>query len=336
MPRLFVSDFIPGDILEPLHAVARVEVWEEGGHVPRAALLEKLAPCGAWLSMLSDTIDGPLLDAAPELRVISQMSVGVDNIDVAACRQRGVVVGHTPEVLTETTADTAFALMAAAIRRLPEGEAIVKSGLWGPWDPWHFLSGDLHGLTIGIVGMGRIGQAIARRAHGFDMTVLYSTRTPRQAPGAKMVDLEELLGTSDVVMIAAPLNDETRGMIGRPQLGLMKETAYLVNIARGPLVDTEALVDALADKRIGGAALDVTDPEPLPPDHPLLSFPNCLVVPHVGSATVPARRAMAQLAVDNLMAFLTGKPMPAWLPGSAKQLVDDYSAPNSSPDSSVD
>jgi len=336
MPRLFVSDFIPGDILEPLHSVAEVEMWAEGGHVPRTALIEKLAPCEAWLSMLSDTIDRPLLDAAPELKVISQMSVGVDNIDVLACRERGVVVGHTPDVLTETTADTAFALIAAAIRRIPEGEAIVKSGLWGPWDPWHFLSRDLHGLTIGIVGMGRIGQAIARRAHGFDMPVLYSTRTPKQVSDARMVDLDVLLAASDVVIVAAPLNDETRGMIGRSELGLMRETAYLVNIARGPLVDTEALVDALANERIGGAALDVTDPEPLPPDHPLLSFPNCLVVPHIGSATVPARRAMAQLAVDNLMAFLTGKPMPAPLPGGAKQLVDDYSPSNSSSDSSVD
>lgn len=336
MPRLFVSDFIPGDILEPLHAIAEVEIWAEGGHVPRTALLERLAPCEAWLSMLSDTIDGALLDAAPELRVISQMSVGVDNIDVAACRDRGVVVGHTPDVLTETTADTAFTLMAAAIRRLPEGEAIVKSGLWGPWDPWHFLSGDLHGLTIGIVGMGRIGQAIARRAHGFDMPVLYSTRTPKQVPDATTVDLDELLAASDVVIVAAPLNDETRGMIGRSELGLMRETAYLVNIARGPLVDTEALVEALAEKSIGGAALDVTDPEPLPPDHSLLAFPNCLVVPHIGSATVPARRAMAQLAVDNLTAFLTGEPMPAWLPGSAMQPGDDYSPPNSPSDPSVD
>jgi lactate dehydrogenase-like 2-hydroxyacid dehydrogenase len=319
MPRVFVSDYIPGDILEPLSAAADVEVWDGGGHVPAVTLVEKLTGCSGWLSMLSDTIDAVLLDKVPGLDVISQMSVGVDNIDVEACRQHGVAVGHTPEVLTETTADTAFALMAAAIRRLPEGEAIVKAGAWEPWDPWHFLSGDLHGSTLGIVGMGRIGQAIARRARGFAMPVLYTSRSSKQVPDATRVGLDELLRRSDVVVVAAPLNDETRGMIGRSQLASMKETAFLVNIARGQLVDTAALVEALGEGRIGGAALDVTDPEPLPPDHPLLEFSNCLVVPHIGSATVPARRSMARLAVANLVAFLRGERMPAWLPGSAPQ-----------------
>lgn len=314
-----MSDFIPGDLLEPLSAAADVEMWDGGGHVPQATLVEKLAGCIGWLSMLSDTIDARLLDAAPDLEVISQMSVGVDNIVVSACRDRGVIVGHTPDVLTETTADTAFALMAAAVRRLPEAEAMVRSGAWVPWDPWHFLSGDLHGSTIGIVGMGRIGQAIARRARGFEMPVLYTSRSGKEVPGAEGVDLDELLRRSDVVVVAAPLNDETRGMIGQSQLALMKETAYLINIARGPLVDTAALVEALAEGSIGGAALDVTDPEPLPPDHPLLDFPNCLVVPHIGSATVPARRAMARMAVANLVAYLRGEPMPGWLPGSAPQ-----------------
>ena len=314
-----MSDFIPGDILEPLVDRADVESWDRGGHVPRATLLEKLPGCVGWLSMLSDTIDAQLLDTVPDLEVISQMSVGVDNIDIAACRDHGVTVGHTPDVLTETTADTAFALMAAAVRRLPEAEAIVKAGAWGPWDPWHFLSSDLHGSTIGIIGMGRIGQAIARRARGFEMPVLFISRTPKQVPDATQVEIDELLRRSDIVVIAAPLNEETRGMIGRPQLALMRETGFLVNIARGPLVDTGALVEALDRGTIGGAALDVTDPEPLPPDHPLLGFPNCLVVPHIGSATVPARRAMARLAVANLAAFLDGEPMPAWLSGSAPQ-----------------
>lgn len=336
MPRVFVSDFIPGDILEPLIGVAEVEVWEREGRVPRATLLERVSGCDGWLSMLSDTIDVELLDSAPELRVISQMSVGVDNIDVVACRDHGVTVGHTPDVLTETTADTAFALIAAAVRRLPEGEAIVKTGAWGPWDPWHFLSGDLHGSTLGIVGMGRIGQAIARRARGFDMEVLYTSRSPKEVPEATRVGLPELLQKSDVVVVAVALDEDTRGMIGPAELALMKETAFLVNVARGPIVDTESLVEALADGAIGGAALDVTDPEPLPPDHPLLDFPNCLVVPHIGSATVPARRSMAALAVANLVAYLHREPMPAWLPGSAKQPLDDYSAPGSPSESSDD
>lgn len=347
MPRVFVSDFIPGDILEPLETLAEVEVWSQpaGGlgvarqispRVPRERLLDSLRDCDGWLSMLSDTIDVALLESAPRLRVISQMSVGVDNIDVEACRGRGVSVGHTPDVLTETTADTAFALICAAVRRLPEGEAIVRSGAWGPWDPWHFLSRDLHGATLGIVGMGRIGQAIARRARGFDMQVLYIARKTKDVPGATLLDLTGLLERSDIVVIAVPLADETRGMIGRAELDRMKETSILVNIARGPIVDTDALVEALANGVIGGAALDVTHPEPLPPDHPLLRFPNCLVVPHIGSATVPARRAMATLAVANLVAYLRREPMPAWLVGSAEQPLGDWSAsgpPSESSDS---
>ncbi len=215
MPRVFVSDFIPGDILEPLETLADVEVWDQEERVPRPTLLERLNDCDGWLSMLSDTIDVELLESVPKLRVISQMSVGVDNIDVEACRSHGVSVGHTPDVLTETTADTAFALIGAAVRRLPEGEAIVKSGAWGPWDPWHFLSGDLHGATLGIVGMGRIGQAIARRARGFDMEVLYTARTTKDISGAERLDLATLLERSDIVVIAVPLSGETRGMIGR-------------------------------------------------------------------------------------------------------------------------
>jgi glyoxylate reductase len=317
MPRVVVSDYIPADILEPLANIAEIEMWDREGRAPRAWLLEHLPGCEGWLSMLSDRIDAGLLDAATGLRVISQMSVGVDNIDVAACRERGVSVGHTPDVLTEATADTAFALVAAAVRRIPEGAQIVKSGEWGPWDPWHFLSSDLHGAMIGIVGMGRIGEAIARRARGFDMEVIFTSRSAKEIPGATRVDLGELLAVSDIVVIAVALDEETRGMIGGNELRRMKESAFLVNVARGPIVDTDALVAALAEGSIGGAALDVTDPEPLPADHPLLRFPNCLVVPHIGSATLPARRAMAELAVANLTSYLRGEPMPARLPGSA-------------------
>jgi lactate dehydrogenase-like 2-hydroxyacid dehydrogenase len=331
MPRVLVSDFIPGDILDPLEGLAVVEMWDKEGRAPRTWLLDRLPGCEGWLSMLSDRIDADLLDSVSGLRVISQMSVGVDNIDLDACRERGIAVGHTPDVLTDATADIAFALMAAAVRRIPEGARIVESGQWGPWDPWHFLSGDLHGTTLGIVGMGRIGQAIARRAGGFDMEIIYSSRSPKEIPGAAAVTLDELLERSDIVVVAVSLDELTRGLIGRDELMRMKDTAVLVNVARGPIVDTAALVAALAGGIIGGAALDVTDPEPLPPDHPLLDFPNCLVVPHIGSATLPARRAMATLAVANITAYLSGEPMPAWLPGSAPQPHGDYPAPGPPP-----
>ncbi|HEY4606706.1 MAG TPA: D-glycerate dehydrogenase, partial [Acidimicrobiia bacterium] len=314
MWNVFVSGFIPEDILEPLRREAVVDLWEGDGPVPGPVLAARLASCQGWLSMLTDRIDAELLAAAPELLVISQMSVGVDNIDVRACVDRGVVIGHTPDVLTETVADTAFALIAAAVRRLPEAERIVRAGEWGPWDPWGFLGGDLHGMSLGIIGMGRIGQAVARRGRGFDMVVRYTSPSDKAVPGTSRVELDDLLHESSVVLVCAPLDSGTRGMIGRRELGQMRNDAILVNIARGPLVDTEALVDALSRGTIGGAALDVTDPEPLPADHALLRFPNCLVVPHIGSASVEARRAMAQLAVDNLIAALRGEPMPAGLP----------------------
>jgi lactate dehydrogenase-like 2-hydroxyacid dehydrogenase len=316
MSRVFVSARVPEDIIRPLRDLAEVDIWDGGATLPRAELRSRLEGRDGWLSMLTDTIDEDLLEGLPALRVISQMSVGVDNIDVAACRRRGILVGHTPDVLTETVADTAFALMAAAVRRLPEGERVVRSGEWGPWDPWHFLGGDLHRSKLGIVGMGRIGQAITRRAVGFEMDVAYVSPSPKPGSGAVQMELADLLRFADVVIIAAPLTEATRGLIGSAELTAMGEGAILVNIARGPLVDTDALVEALASGVIGGAALDVTDPEPLPSDHPLLSLPNCLVVPHIGSASVRARRAMAGLAVDNLVAGLSGLPMPAPLPGT--------------------
>lgn len=263
--------------------------------------------------MLTDTIDAEMLDHAPELSVISQMAVGVDNIDLGACAERGIVVGHTPDVLTETVADTAFALLAAIVRRLPEGEREVRSGKWGPWEMFHLAGGDLHGTTIGIVGMGRIGQAIARRAVGFDMEVIYASPSPEDI-AAEHVTLSDLLERSDHVVLCTRLDESTRHLISTDQLSLMRPTSYLVNVARGPVVDTGALVAALFEGRIAGAALDVTDPEPLPPDHPLLDLDNCLVVPHIASASVRTRRAMASLAIDNLIAGLNGWALPAAYP----------------------
>jgi lactate dehydrogenase-like 2-hydroxyacid dehydrogenase len=313
MKKAYVCYSMPDEILAPLHRVASVGVWGGTTPIDHDTLLERVADCDGLLTMLNVRINRQVLEAAPRLRVISQMAVGVDNLDVEACVDHGVVIGHTPEVLTETVADTAFALMASVVRRLPEGERVVREGRWGPWDPWFMLGQDLYGATLGIIGMGRIGQAVARRASGFQMRVLYSSPRDMGLEASTFVLIDSLLLESDIVVVAAPLKPETVRLIGASQLEMMKATSYLVNIARGPLVDTDALVDALRSGSIAGAALDVTDPEPLPSDHDLLALDNCLVVPHIGSASVRARTEMARLAVDNLIAGLGNQPMPARL-----------------------
>ena len=286
-------------------------VWRGDGPVPGDVLGSEAKQADGLLCMLTDSIDVQLLERAPRLRVVSQMAVGVDNIDIAECTRRGIAVGHTPGVLTETVADSAFALLAAVVRRLPEGEKVVRAGEWGPWDPFFLAGGDLHGSTLGIVGMGRIGRAVARRAAGFAMKILYSDPRPEETIDGEPVPLERLLAESDHIVICASLTEETRGLIGSEELALMPSTSYLVNVARGPIVETAALVAALESGAISGAGLDVTDPEPLPPDHQLLTLPNCLVVPHIASASVRTRSAMASLAVDNLVAGLAGEDMPA-------------------------
>ncbi|HUF14614.1 MAG TPA: D-glycerate dehydrogenase [Acidimicrobiia bacterium] len=314
MDRVYVTRRIPDEELARLSSYD-VVVWAGEGPVPYEILAEEIGGVRGLLTMLTDTIDERLLRRSRGLEVVSQMAVGLDNIDVAACLARGILLGHTPDVLTETVADTAFALLASIVRRLPEGEREVRAGEWGPWEMFHLAGGDLHGTVLGILGMGRIGKAVARRATGFDMEVIYSS--PREvAVDSRRVELEELLAEADHVVVCTPLDDKTRGLISARELALMKPTSYLVNVSRGPVIDTEALVGALESGQIGGVALDVTDPEPLPPDHPLLSFENCLVVPHIASASVRTRMAMARLAVDNLIAGLEGRPMPAgYCPG---------------------
>jgi lactate dehydrogenase-like 2-hydroxyacid dehydrogenase len=266
--------------------------------------------------MFANAVDSELLDAAgPGLKVISNYAVGYDNIDVAAATARGIPVGNTPGVLTETTADLAFALLMAGARRIGEGAEYVKAGEWGAWRKTMPLGRDVHRATLGIIGMGRIGRAVARRATGFDMRVIYYDPycDPDKAPfiGVGLhCELDELLAEADFVSLHVPLNEETRHLIDARALGLMKPTAILVNSARGPVVDTDALYDALAANQIAGAALDVTDPEPLPSDHKLLSLSNCLVVPHMGSATVVTRDRMAVLAAENLLAGLRGERLP--------------------------
>ncbi len=306
MPRCFVTRRLPGDALERLAAAHEVEVWPERTPPAPEELRDRVAGAEGLLCLLTDRIDAALLDAAPSLGVISNYAVGADNIDVAAAKARGIAVGYTPDVLTDATADLAFALLLAIARRLPEGMAAVRDGEWKTWEPDWLLGRDVHGATLAIVGPGRIGRAVARRAEGFGMEVLLVGRGDA---------LEPALARADFVSLHAPLTDETRRFVDDAFLEAMKTTAYLVNTARGGLVDQDALARALRERTIAGAALDVTDPEPLPPDHPLLEAPSLIVLPHLGSATDATRERMADLAVDNLLAGLSGKPLPQEFPG---------------------
>jgi glyoxylate reductase len=299
--RVFVTRHLPGNALERLAAEHDVEVWPDRLPPPRAELLARAPELDGLLALLTDPVDAELIAAAPRLRAISNYAVGVDNVDVEAATARGIPVGNTPDVLTEATADLALALMLAIARRLSEGEAFVRAGEWKTWEPGLLLGHDLHGATVGIVGYGRIGQAVGRRLEGFGCELLTANRS---------TDLAELLERSDFVTLHCPLTRATRGLIDEDALRRMKPTSYLVNTARGPIVDTDALARALHVGELAGAALDVTDPEPLPADHSLLTAPNLLVVPHVGSATHATRERMADMAVDNLLAGLDGRPMP--------------------------
>ncbi|NNF63913.1 MAG: D-glycerate dehydrogenase [Acidimicrobiia bacterium] len=312
--KVVLTHALPDDAALRVDRLGDVCSWTGAGPMPRGALVEAMADADGLLCTLVDTIDGDLLDLAPGLKVVSTFSVGLDHIDLAACAARSVAVGHTPDVLTETTADTAFALLLAAARRLREGIDYVRDGRWQEWDPDLLLGRDVHSTRLGIVGMGRIGTAIARRGVAFGMTVGYWSRTAKPEAeaslGAQRLALDELLETSDHVVVACALTDDTRHIIDARALDSMKSSATLVNIGRGPLVDTDALVRALGSGSIFAAGLDVTEPEPLPADHPLLSLSNCTVIPHLGSSTVETRSAMAHLAVDNLAAGLLGEPLP--------------------------
>jgi glyoxylate reductase len=300
MARVFVTRRLPGTALKRLAAEHEVDVWPERMPPAPDVLRERAARMDGLLALLTDGIDAALIEACPDLRVISNYAVGSDNVDLDAAAARGIPVGITPDVLTEATADLAFSGLLAAARRLPEALAAVREGRWQTWEPDWLLGHDVHGATLGIVGYGRIGQAVARRAEGFSMRILATPRVP----------LDELLAQSDAVTLHVPLTSETRHLIDADALARMKPTAILVNTARGGVVDQQALARARDRGEIAGAALDVTDPEPLPPDHPLLDAPNLLVLPHIGSATHTARERMADLAVDNLLAGLAGKPLP--------------------------
>jgi lactate dehydrogenase-like 2-hydroxyacid dehydrogenase len=315
-PRVFVARRIPEEGLAPLLAETDADLWEDELPPPRDVLLERVRGIQGLLSLLTDRVDDELLDAAgPQLRVVSNYAVGYDNIDVPACTRRGIPVGNTPGVLTETTADLAFALLMAAARRIVEGADYVRADRWQTWGPLLLLGSDVHHGTLGIVGFGRIGREMAKRARGFEMTVLYHD-PQRAAPedeaalGASFVELDELYARSDFISLHTVLSDETRGMIGADAFSKMKPTAIVINTSRGPVIDQPALYQALAHGLIGGAALDVTDPEPMRADDPLLTLPNCLVVPHIASASRTTRARMAEMAAANLLAGLRGDPLP--------------------------
>lgn len=315
-PRVFVARVIPEDGLRPVLEACDARVWEHDLPPPRDELLRAIEGCDGVLTLLTDRVDDEFLDrAGPQLKVVSNYAVGFDNVDVGACTRRGVAVGNTPGVLTDTTADLAFALLMAAARRVPEGDRYVRSSQWRTWGPMLLLGPDVHGATIGIVGFGRIGQAVARRAMGFGMKVLYHdvVRLPAEVEepfGAKFLPLEELLAQSDFVSLHVNLTPETRHLMNAERLGWMKPTAVLVNTSRGPVVDPKALHEALRDGVIFAAALDVTDPEPIPFDDPLLTLDNCLVVPHIASASRATRGKMAAMAAANLLAGVRGERLP--------------------------
>ncbi len=302
MARVFVTRQLPGPALDRLGSIHEVEVWPQRLPPSAEEFAAGAAEAAGLLTLLTEKVDAALLERSPQLRAIANYAVGYDNIDLAATAARGIPVGNTPDVLTDATADLTFALLLAAARKLPEAIDAVRTGDWVTWEPGQYLGAAVFGATLGIVGFGRIGRAVARRASGFDMTVVHT--------GAGGDSFETLLERSDFVSLHCPLTPETYHLIDGAALARMKPAAILINTARGPIVDQSALRAALIAREIAGAALDVTDPEPLVRDDPLFDAPNLIVTPHIGSATRDAREQMAELAVDNLLAGLDGRPMP--------------------------
>lgn len=313
--KVFVTRIIPEEGLEMIQRAAEAEVWEGELPPPYEVLLEKVRGVDGLVTLLTDRIDAELMHAAGStLKVISQMAVGFDNIDIEAATERGISVGHTPGVLTDTTADFAFALLMAATRRVVEGVQFVKENRWKTWGPRLLMGQDIHNATLGIMGFGRIGQAVAKRARGFDMRVIYyDPSTQEEAIGhldAEKHGFEYVLREADFLSIHVPLTEETHHFIGEQAFKLMKPTSVLVNTSRGPTVDPEALYQALKEGEIGYAALDVTEPEPITLDDPLLTLDNCIIVPHIASSSVATRNRMAKMAAANLEAGLKGEPLP--------------------------
>jgi glyoxylate reductase len=313
LSHVYVTHKLPGERIAELGQHCDMVCWPGPGLLPPATLRSEVAAAEGLVCLLTDRIDAALLDAAPRLRFVSSVSVGLDHVDLAAATARGIPVGHTPGVLVDATADTAFALLLAVARRVAEADAWVRGGHWRPenaWSPDFFLGRDLAGATLGLVGLGAIGRAVARRAAAFGMRVVGWNRSPRDVPGVEPLSLEEVLAASDFVSVHVALAPETRGLLDAERLAQLRRGAVLINTARGGIVDEVALAEALASGRLGGAGLDVYEREPLPADSPLLSAPNTVLTPHIGSATALTRRRMADLAAANALAALRGERMP--------------------------
>lgn len=310
--RIYITRRLPEEAVEPLRDQYDVRMWEhEGESVPREVLLEEASSAHALWTMLSDTIDREVFERATQLEVVSNLAVGYNNIDLNAAKENSVIVTNTPDVLTETTADLTFGLMMMTARRLGEAERDLRAGEWKSWLPMGYVGMDLYQAKLGIIGMGRIGEAVARRARGFDMEVLYHNRTRRHESesmyGFTYAELDELLTQSDFVVVLAPLTDETRGMLGAKEFAKMKETSIFINVARGEIIDEQALYEALKSKKIWGAGLDVFTKEPIDLGHPLLTLSNVTTLPHIGSATIRTRLAMMALNRDAITNVLEGK-----------------------------
>jgi glyoxylate reductase len=310
---VYITRKLPEVFFDKLSTHFHVRMWEEENiPVPREILLNEIENVDGLFCLLTDTIDDELLKHATNLKVVSTLAVGYNNIDVEAASKRGIVVTNTPGVLTETTADLTFALLMATARRLIEASDFLRNGEWGAWSPMQLTGQDIAGSTIGVIGLGRIGESLIKRAKGFDMKVLYYNRTRKPEKeeefGVQYAMLNELLKQSDYVCILIPYSPEVHHLIGKEELALMKENAILINSARGGIVDEDALYDALSNGQIWGAGLDVFEQEPVPVNHPLLSLPNVVALPHIGSASVQTRLKMAHLAADNIVNVLKGDP----------------------------
>lgn len=311
MNKVYVCHKIPEAGLNLLNGKVEYRCWDGDGPVPRNLLLKEISDVDGVITMLTEKVDSEFFDNAPRVKVVSNYAVGYNNVDVEEATSRGVKITNTPGVLTEATADIAFGLLVAASRRFTEAERYLRSGKWTCWHPTMLLGREIFGKTLGLIGFGRIGKAVARRAAGFGMKVIYHTPSggpaTDQGDGPRWVSFEEILEKSDYLSLHCPLNDRTRGLIGKKELERMKQDAVLVNTSRGPVVDQTSLYESLRDGVIGAAGLDVYDEEPISPEDPLLSLENVVMLPHIGSATREARDAMATMATSNMLDVLEGK-----------------------------